>query len=998
MFIYSFLKNKFNYIFFLSFFIIKLGASQDYAYKNYSTKDGLVGNHVYHSVQDKEGYLWFATETGVSRFDGQHFVNFTVNEGLPSNEILKLFVDSKGRVWMMPFANQICYYYKGKIYNSINDSLLKRISIKTIVSEIIEDGNRNLIFAEATANLIGLSATNKIYHFNRIKADFYSLGLGSQKQPQIFLSKFSSDYVKLPTELCNIEFNKDSIYLVSTNLKFSFFGDNPSENLISPSLMITTNRANENEVATQLILHSNHHEISRLAKNPGFNNYFVMNDSTILINTKLGTDKFNFINSKKIDEYLGGENVTSCLIDNENNLWFTTANHGIFKMYSNEILNFKWKDKGNYAQTITSVGGDDNDVYVGTILGCFYKLNKAENKILAKKEMTVDFLKGMNQKIKFRQKKMMILDQMTFSVINKGEISRMKIPNDRHFSIKDFDIDKEGRVFIAYHAGACFSDMQPIKNRFQLGNYNYFYNYRTTSVAVGDTVNYLGTLTGLKCFNRNGVIKNILPNLPLLKVSINNLAYSNGLLWIGTNQNGVIGFDGKRIIKNITVEDGLPENSIRCLYICNQKIWVGTNMGIAEISIDNLSDIKVTRTLNEIDGLLSNVTNDLFVSRDTIYAATEDGLSIITKQSKKSNGLCILNDPLIKVGNRFVNSSGIMLNPNEDIQFEYVGISFKSEGDMKYKYRLLGIDSVWKYTNQQQVNFSFLPYGNYNLELIAINKFGIQSRLVSVPFLVKKRFYEENYFRILIVMLTIALIWFLLNKRIQINKNNYLNKLQNAQKIMELEQEALKAQMNPHFIFNCLNAIQHYIIEKDVLSANKFISSFAGLIRQALDNSGRKSITIEEEITFLKSYIEIESNRFEDKFIYEINVGNDIESSLLQIPPMLVQPFVENAINHGLLHKKDGAGKLDIDFSLSEQMLKIIISDNGIGRIASKSFSDHEDLTHVSKGISLTEMRISRLNFSETNKIKLTIKDKYDKNGSASGTNVELMIPLIFNN
>ena len=195
-----------------------------------------------------------------------------------------------------------------------------------------------------------------------------------------------------------------------------------------------------------------------------------------------------------------------------------------------------------------------------------------------------------------------------------------------------------------------------------------------------------------------------------------------------------------------------------------------------------------------------------------------------------------------------------------------------------------------------------------------------------------------------------------------------------------------------------MNAIQHFIIEKDVIGANKFISSFAGLIRQALDNSGRKSITLEEEITFLKTYIEIEGNRFEDKFIYEINVGSSIHSSMLQIPPMLIQPFVENAINHGLLHKKNGIGKLSIDFSVSEQMLKIIISDNGIGRIASMSLSSHKDFLHVSKGITLTEMRISRLNFSETNKIKLVIKDKNDSSGNPTGTDVELMIPLIFNN
>ncbi len=992
------MKNKFNYIFFLSFFIIKLAASQDYAYKNYSTKDGLAGNHVYHAVQDKEGYIWFATETGVSRFDGKNFVNFTVEQGLPSNVILKLFVDSKGRVWMMPFANELCYYYHGKIFNKSNDSLLKKMTINTIILDIVEDGNNNLLFAEARSNLIGLSATNKIYHFQKIKADFYSLGIGSKNQPQIFLTFLDPDLNRDPTQLYDIVFKKDSIELFKTNSIFSFFRDKSSESLISPRLIITTNRIYENEIATQFKFNRNGFEESRLPRDPGFNNFYVMNDSIVYMNTKSGTFKYNYIKQKKLDEYLKGEDVTNNFHDIENNLWFTTSNHGVFKLYSNDVLNFKWKDKGNYSQAVTSIGGNKNGVYIGTVLGGFYKLMNIRNKIIVKEELTVDLMNVPNQKIKFKQNKLIILNQMNFLVLNGSRILRVKIPSIRLHSFKDFDVDKTGRMFIAYHAGACYADFHVKKNKFQLSNYVYFYNVRSTSVAVGDTINYLGTLTGLKSFNRDGVMNSTLPDLPLLKVSISSLAHKDGLLWIGTNQNGVICFDGKRILKNITVKEGLPENSIRCLYIYNQKLWVGTNKGIAEISINKFNEINVTRKLDDKDGLLSNVINDLYVSNDTIYAATEEGLSIITKHNSKSSGVCKLNHPIVKVENHVVLPTDITLNPGEDLQFEYEGISFKSEGDISYQYRLLGIDSIWKTTDQRVINFSFLPYGNYTLELIAINKFGIRSSMASIPFLVKKRVYEEHYFRIIICLFIIALISLWFRKRNQINKRSYLQKLQNAQKMMELEQEALKAQMNPHFIFNCLNAIQHFIIEKDVMGANKFISSFAGLIRQALDNSGRKSITLEEEITFLKTYIEIEGYRFEDKFIYEINVGSSIHSSMLQIPPMLIQPFVENAINHGLLHKKNGIGKLSIDFSVSEQMLKIIISDNGIGRIASMSLSSHKDFLHVSKGITLTEMRISRLNFSETNKIKLVIKDKNDSSGNPTGTDVELMIPLIFNN
>jgi hypothetical protein len=559
-------------------------------------------------------------------------------------------------------------------------------------------------------------------------------------------------------------------------------------------------------------------------------------------------------------------------------------------------------------------------------------------------------------------------------------------------------MSNKDRIFISYHKGACYGDLKIKGNGFQLNKFQYFYNLRTTSITVADSIIYLGTLSGLKCFDHEGKMKYILPNLPLLNVSVSNLVYMNGLLWIGTSDNGVICFDGKKIIKNIKFQDGLPENSIRCMYIDGTKLIVGTSKGIAEISCSNFNEIKVIRKYDTNDGLVSNVINDLFVLKDTIYVATEEGVSIITKPKINQYGACLLNNPIIKIGSKIISEQNIILNPGEDIRFEYVGISFKSEGDILYKYRLIGLDTIWKTTHQNEIDFSYLPNGNYHFDLIAINKFGIQSRLISIPFIVKKKWFEETYFRLSLLFLFILMFWFLYHLRVKKNKLQYVNKLQNAQKIMELEQEALKAQMNPHFIFNCLNAIQHYIIEKDVMSANKFIASFAGLIRKALDNSGRKYISLEDEIIFLKSYIEIEQNRFEDKFYYSIKVEEQLDTTSLQIPPMLIQPFVENAINHGLLHKKNEKGNLLIDFSKLDNRLKIIISDNGIGRVAAKSFSSYKELLHVSKGIQLTQSRINKLNDSEINKIRMTIEDKYDTTGNSTGTQVEIFIPLICKN
>ena len=994
----QFLKNKFNYIFFLSFFIIKLGASQDYAYKNYSTKDGLAGDHVYHAVQDKEGYLWFATETGVSRFDGKNFVNYTVNEGLPSNEILKLFVDSKGRVWMMPFANKLCYYYKGKIFNATNDSILNLMQIKTIVIDIIEDSRNNLIFKEIKNNLIGLSPKNKIYLFQSNSIDFHSIGIGKNKQPQIFLRNYNSKIIRQKTELYNIIFTKNAIELTKVEQQYDFLCDKTGDALITPSLIITTNRKKEKLIPTAFIFHLLDQKESTYSRNAGLNNINLLNDSLIFINTDSGTISYDFLNQIVINKYLTSENVTNAFSDNEKNIWFTTANHGVYKLCSTDILNFIWKNENNNFSTITSVGGTDKSVFIGNTRGEFWALKKNKDLINLKKEMTINFLKGMNQKIKYKQNRLIILDQMSFLIFNKGKFSNIEISDKRYFSIKDFDMSNKDRIFISYHSGACYGDLKIKGNSFQLNKFQYFYNSRTTSITIADSIVYLGTLSGLKSFDHEGNIINKLPNLPLLKVSVSNLVYKNGLLWIGTNQNGVICFDGKKIIRNITFQDGLPDNSIRCMYIDGSKLIVGTSKGLAEISFTDLKEIKVIRKYDINDGLVSSVINDLFVLKDTIYVATEEGLSIITKPKINQHGECLLNTPIIKVGSKVISGQNINLNPGEDIEFEYVGISFKSEGDILYKYRLIGLDTTWKTTNLTDINFSYLPYGNYHFELMAINKFGIQSRIINVPFLVKKKLYEETYFRLSLLFLLIIMIWSLYQIRVKRNKLHYTNKLQNAQKIMELEQEALKAQMNPHFIFNCLNAIQHYIFEKDVMSANKFISSFAGLIRQALDNSGRKNISLEEEIIFLKSYIEIEQNRFEDKFYYSIKVEEQLDTISLQIPPMLIQPFVENAINHGLLHKKNEKGNLVIDFSKLDDMLKIIISDNGIGRVAAKSFSSYKELLHVSKGIQLTQSRINKLNDSENNKIRMTIEDKYDTIGNSTGTQVELFIPLFCKN
>ena len=198
--------------------------------------------------------------------------------------------------------------------------------------------------------------------------------------------------------------------------------------------------------------------------------------------------------------------------------------------------------------------------------------------------------------------------------------------------------------------------------------------------------------------------------------------------------------------------------------------------------------------------------------------------------------------------------------------------------------------------------------------------------------------------------------------------------------------------MNPHFIFNAINSVQYFMTSNDPESSQKYLSKFAKLIRYVMDNSKPSSIPLEKELDALKLYIDLEALRFENRFEYVLQVDKQIDVNYIQIPSMLIQPYVENAIWHGLMHKK-GDGKLSIHIKMHDSFLTCIIEDNGIGRERSKEIRSSESLTyHKSFGMSVTKERleiISRLNNINP---RINVIDLYE-NGLATGTRVEISIP-----
>ena len=218
-------------------------------------------------------------------------------------------------------------------------------------------------------------------------------------------------------------------------------------------------------------------------------------------------------------------------------------------------------------------------------------------------------------------------------------------------------------------------------------------------------------------------------------------------------------------------------------------------------------------------------------------------------------------------------------------------------------------------------------------------------------------------------------------------------KSQTVKKIAELEQMAIKSQMNPHFIFNCLNSIQHYVIDKDVMGANEFISKFSRLIRLTLDYSSKSDISISEEIDYIRSYFELEQVRFEDKFTYQIEALN-VDKSSLFIPPMILQPYIENAIRHGVRYREDSNGKIVVDIKQERTELICTISDNGIGRKLAQQYKSKNPIEYQSKGMELISKRIEMFNLSHESKIKVEITDLDENDMATPGTLVKIYFPL----
>ncbi|HLP35724.1 sensor histidine kinase [Lacibacter sp.] len=957
-----------------------------YQFKNYTPSDGLPSSETYQVLQDANHYMWFATDHGVTRYNGYEFETFN----LPDNSIMGLFEDWKKRVWAFTFSGRLFYYENGKfeIYKW-NDKLVAAIkpgviqSMYVDSSEVVHVSSSGPIYITVNAEGIlkrqmEIKSRARYTTIEIKKTDFFvrvvtfPQGFLNTIQKYDTITEFNinaagrSLLVKIPKliqhERCRLKQLADGRFILYTK----------------DCYVIIRSETDFSLVQTQYTI-DDVEEID--------NNIFLATEQGIQLLNKKG---------EEVEKYLGGIHVTSIEKDYEGGVWFTTLTNGVY--YLNHFRIKHLAQKGTI---------------IDKRINLLYKLKDSSILAAVHGNELLRFKVGSNlESIRLRLKDITALYEVDRSFIlvggsigwfnlkiwdedsgsEFGPVTYFQIPNSSNFVIRDSTL---------------YSGLATGIYEYKFGNFKNYETYslngfRTAKLFIENNGTILvGNHFGLWRYAK----RDITPydsTKKILSSRITDIAYfQNKFLCLSTRGNGMLLMVNDSIYQ-VKHSDGLVSDNIRKVYVDKNDIWLASNNGISIVTINSLRPFRyVVRNITVQDGLLSNEINSIIKDGKDVVVASNNGISFLNPEAvmskevsglplyikeTKLNNMPVVLDELLKLGYR---------KRNLNISFE--ALNYSAAGKNNYRYRLSGYDSNWIYTNNREIQFNPLPYGSYKLEIQAKREYDAWSSSVSfiqLSVLCKPPFWATTWFWVAAFSLLMFLVILLFRKRISDIRLRQKQQEDLKQKINDTEQMALKAQMNPHFIFNSLNSIQQYVIDSDVKGANEFISGFSKLIRQTLEFSSKELITLDEEISYLSTYLDLEKARMESGFTYNVNVQTQQPGSQLEIPPLLLQPYVENALRHGVRYLKNVDGVISLSFIEYPGLLECIIEDNGIGRDKAMELKAVNPIEYQSRGMSLTAERITLLNEGQERKIEVVIEDLKDPNGNASGTRIRVLFPV----
>jgi ligand-binding sensor domain-containing protein len=469
----------------------------------------------------------------------------------------------------------------------------------------------------------------------------------------------------------------------------------------------------------------------------------------------------------------------------------------------------------------------------------------------------------------------------------------------------------------------------------------------------------------------------------------------DGNIWLGTEKNGiaVIRVSDRKLsfIKSFTIKNGLESNDIQEMAVDHEgNVWVLTGNGLSRIFTgnDNVENYGFQHGLSGLRGLTVIPGNKIIIgSKRGFYCFDPGSVSPFRIPAKPYIRSFSIFDEPVDFNQQIDSSGSIRLNYNQNFfSIEYGIIDYFNPVRRPISYMLEGIDNSWlTSSNRNSMSYANLAGGNYTFKLQAQG--GNELRL---PIFIETPFWKTWWFYVLILLAVFAGFFAFYRYRLGLIRRQESLKTSYNKMLNQLEMKALRAQMNPHFLFSSLNSIRYYILKQEFEDASDYITKFSKLLRLILHNSRQNVITLKEEIDTLRIYIEFEQMRFSKSFTYKENISSGVNLDSTLIQPMTLQPFVENAIWHGLM-PKDKDRQLLLNVDKRDGFLIVIIEDNGVGRQKTASLKSSGNMSETkSYGLQITGERFAMLKNIRGKRSDFEITDLFDSDNHPSGTRVTI--------
>ncbi|MFC6267393.1 sensor histidine kinase [Frigoriflavimonas asaccharolytica] len=956
------------------------GIAQEPVSIQFTQKDGLPDKEFYRIAEDKTGLIWLAGNKGLTKYDGNEFSTLE-NSEKRGFSVFELTVDDDDRKW--------CINISGQLFYAVNDHLILykdfKKDLKGNLAELIyHDGflvvstyfiiitidiKDNIIrkFPNETLYFSRPSIINKQIVFWTHRQRFIiknGIIVGANKHQ--FPKSKSNDLIReIP-----LEGNKNLfVYLINGKITNAYLFDNKKFLKIDVPKEILATSIN--------LIKTEGNSVWFLCKNGAFQ-------------TSFSSGKLSIAN-----HYFKNEIITDFIIDSDGNSWFSSLDKGVYVLPNTKITDVAYDEK--LGEPLKILKGKENDLLVGFSSGklLIYNTLSLEKTIVnLPKENRVSAVSY----DRFGDRYLVFQDIKLFQVSTKKPFNFTEIPNES-VAMKQVEFFSEKEYLFSQFTRSGISKVENFPkitaSSFQKIKRGYACHYNPIS-----KLSFFGFVDELVIFdhdkNQNYTVKTV-AGKDLFAHSI--LHTNDGFTWIATFSKGIFRIKNKRIVAHFTTKNGLLSDRVNALATDNNTIWIATEKGI-QIGKLNNRKLEFTNLFTQ-DGVPSYNISDMAVVGNSVYFSSPERIFAIEKNFEKSalkRAKIYFTSIKINQENQKISSNYLLENRNSNvvIQFNVNGLGGISGN--QFEYRLKGLNEKWTLLDigKREVQFANLPSGNFTFQLRSVSNRNDAEHLKEIKFEVTKEFYESVWFWIAVSILLLLLVYLYFKRKIKLEKQvseEEKAKLFLDNQLINLKLENLQSQMNPHFIFNALNSIQEYIVHNKKELASSYLVKFSRLIRLYLDQSRENSVSLEQELMAMKLYLELEKVRFEDKLEYTLKINCEIKASEIYLPPLFIQPYVENAFKHGLLHRKTDR-KLLVEFHYDEstKILSICIEDNGIGRIAAQKLKFARPNYHTSFATSANEKRVALINENRAQKISVEIID-VTENGMASGTRVCVQVP-----